>query len=554
MIELVGKVAGGLGLFLLGMMLMTDGLKLAAGRALRHILAQWTRTPLRGLLSGILITALVQASGAVTVASIGFVNAGLLDLLQTVYVIFGSNIGTTMTGWLVAVVGFQVDVQALALPLIALGMLLRLTGGPAGRGALGVALAGFGLFFLGIDVLKGTFADLGEEASLAAWRQPGLVGVLVFVGFGFVLTFLMQSSSAALAITLTAAAGGLVPVQDAAAVIIGANLGTTGTAALAVIGATPNAKRTAAAHVLFNLITAVVALGVLMPVFAWFVGDVDWTGREAGIATALALFHTAFNCVGVALLWPFTPRLVRFLKGRFRTAEEDLARPRYLDRNVVATPALAVDALGLELQRIGQLTTAMAKGALSTEGTTGARIEEDARVIARLTEAVRDYTVRTQRGDLPRELGEALPTAIRVGRYYEEMAELAGQVARMQPELEEVAEPELAERMARFRGECVALLHATDTARAGFSVADNERRLEELEGHYQQLKAHLLRAGSAQRLEVQQMVAQLDQYSAIRRLLEQATKGAGYLHGLLEVAARYRPAGREEGTPDVATP
>ena len=160
-LSMAGSFIGGIGLFLLGMMMMTDGLKMAAGDALKHILSEWTRTPLRGFLSGVLITSLVQSSGAVTVAVIGFVNAGLLDILQTVYVIYGTNIGTTMTSWLVAIVGVKLHVQALALPMIGLGMFLRVISGSTRRGALGDALAGFGLFFLGIAILKNTFEDIG---------------------------------------------------------------------------------------------------------------------------------------------------------------------------------------------------------------------------------------------------------------------------------------------------------------------------------------------------------------------------------------------------------
>ena len=165
---LLENLLGGMGLFLMGMWLLSDGLKLAGGSALRTILSRGTSTLLRGMLSGALITSLVQSSSAVTVAAIGFVNAGLIGLRQAVSVIYGSNIGTTMTGWLVAFIGLQFDIKVFALPLIGVGMLLRLSGGGARRMASGMALAGFGLFFVGIDFLRLAFAGLGQSMPMDA--------------------------------------------------------------------------------------------------------------------------------------------------------------------------------------------------------------------------------------------------------------------------------------------------------------------------------------------------------------------------------------------------
>lgn len=549
-VDLAANVAGGIGLFLLGMMLMTDGLKLAAGRALRHILREWTRTPVRSLLSGVLITSLVQSSSAVTVAIIGFVNAGLLGLLETVYVVFGSNIGSTMTSWLVALVGFKVDVKVMALPLIAAGMALRLTAGTTRRGSLGIAFAGFGLFFLGIDVLKETFTGLERDIDLRAWHHDGPVGMLIFVGIGFVLTLLMQSSAAAMVITLTAAAGGMITLTAAAAVVIGANVGTTSTAALSVIGATSNAKRTAAAHVLFNLLTGAVALVLVAPLLSLIATASGWLGVNADVVITLALFHTVFNLLGVVLLWPFVPRLSRFLETRFRSVDEDLGRPRFLDRNVVTTPALAVDALTNELSRIGEFGRTMAKEVLSSETLPDEHVAGDRQVIGRLADSVRQFTVQVQRSDLPADLVETIPNAIRVARYFEEAAEAAVVVANAQHQLSEVTEPALAEQMAHFRGECVALIGCSDPAQPGYSASDCRQRLEELERHYQDLKAALLRAGAREQIQVRQMVAQLDQYSAIRRLVEQVEKGAEYTVALMDLAARYRepPAAEPQAT------
>lgn len=543
---LAGSLIGGIGLFLLGMRLMTDGLRLAAGSALRRILGQWTRTPLRGLLSGALITSLVQSSSAVTVATIGFVNAGLLTLRQSVGVIYGSNIGTTMTSWLVALIGFDVDVKALALPLIGVGVALRLTGAGHRRGALGEALTGFGLFFLGIAILKVAFEGVGHDLPLQHLANGGVGGAALFVVIGFVLTLLMQSSSAAMALILTAAASGVVPLTAAAAAVIGANVGSTSTAAIAVIGATPNAKRVAAAHVLFNALTGLVALVILpllLRVIAFFTGML---GLEQSPAIALALFHTTFNILGVLLMWPMTPLLVRTLERRFRSMEEDLSRPQYLDKNVLTMPTLALDAVALELARIGGIVRSMGKGVLSSERVAGVQLAREKSAVVSLVEAVGQFSVAMQRTNLPAEFDQSLPDALRVARYYTAVAEVADDTAKAQELAAYVGDEALNSEMAYFRSDAVKLLEAADPARDEYDVAAVERMLTALDDSYHSLKAHLLRAGTEARIGSEQMVQQLEIYSRLRRLLQQAVKGANYLYALLQLAAKYRRMQQED--------
>ncbi len=537
-LSMIGSFAGGIGLFLLGMKLMTDGLKMAAGHALRHILSQWTRTPLRGFFSGILITSLVQSSSAVTIAVIGFVNAGLLSLLQTVYVIFGTNIGTTMTSWLVALVGFKINVQALSLPLIGVGMFVRMLSGTSRRGAMAEAITGFGLFFLGIGILKDAFTGVGNELSLAAYPAEGL-GLLLFVGIGFLLTFMMQSSSAAMVVTLGAAVGGVIPLSAAAATVIGANVGTTSTAALAVLGATPNAQRTAAAHVMFNLLTGIIALLLLGPLLALVALVRSFLGMEYAIATELALFHTLFNVLGVVILWGWTPRMVRWLEQRLRSAEEDLGRPVYLDNNVVRTPALALNALMLELGRMGDFSGRMLRDALSTERHVGSQLHKERVVMERLVNAVNQFSLTLQRANLPREISDHLPLALRVSRYYMEVANVAVDMAKVQEDLPYIEDKPMEEELGQFRSECVALLELADPLSDSFSAEAAQQGIETLEQRYQQLKAQLLHAGAQERIRLQQMVSELDLYSNVRRAMEQAVKGASHLRMLMDLAKNY---------------
>ena len=339
---------GGLGLFLLGMWLITEGLRVAAGLSLERLLSSWTSSRLRGLLSGTLLTALVQSSSAVTVAALGFVNTGLLRFERAVWVIFGSNVGTTLTAWLVALVGFKFKVDLLALPLIGIGALLRVFAPVDRYRNLGMALAGFGILFLGIQTLSSGFDSLGQQVSLNGHEHNILLMVLV----GMLLTTLMQSSSASMAVVLTALAGGLLGFHDAAAAVIGANVGTTSTALLATLGATSNARRLAAAHVMFNVLTGVVALILLVPLLALVHWLAELLSLQDDATSQLALFHTCFNLLGILLMWPLESRLSAFLLTRFAERQSSAAKLQYLDRNVATVPDVAVPALLKELDRV----------------------------------------------------------------------------------------------------------------------------------------------------------------------------------------------------------
>ncbi len=533
---------GGIGLFLLGMRLMTDGLKVAAGEALRDILATGTSTAARGIFSGALITAVVQSSSAVIFAVIGFVNAGLLTLFQAVGVIFGSNIGTTVTSWLVALVGFKVDLQALALPAIAIGMFLRVFAAATRGGAMGEALAGFGVFFLGIDILKDTFVGLDQQLRIEDFAGDGFSSLLLFVGVGFLLTVLMQSSSAALAVTLTAAGGGFIPLTAAAATVIGANVGTTSTAAFAAIGATPNAKRAALAHVLFNIVTAFAAFLFLQPLM-WVVSGVGSLFGLHEPATSLAIFHTMTKLLGLLLLLPATPALVRYLEGRFRAADENESRPHHLDRNVIATPALAVDALILELKRIGTFARQAALSAVAVAPPGVGRIGEQKKIVDALVVAVADFTSKAQQSDLPLDLAEAFPQALRVTQYYTDMMERAEEVTVLRNSIGRLSDPQANEAVDRLRERAAELLAATDSGAEGYSPQRFEEVFTLTLDVYQEVKARILQAGSGARVPVRQMVQQLDELGAVRRILDQAVKAARYLEKIESLVHQHGDAG-----------
>jgi len=535
MIYQLGALVGGIGLFLLGMRMMTDGLKVAAGGALRAILASGTRSTGRGILSGTLITAVVQSSSAVTIATLGFVNAGLIGLAPAIAVIYGTNVGTTMTGWIVALVGLKVDVASVALPAIGLGMGLRLVRGATPGGALGGALAGFGLFFLGIGVLADTFEGFSAQAVDLA-RPVGVGGVLAYLALGFLLTVLTQSSSASIALIITSAASGVLPLNAAAAAVIGANVGTTVTAMLASLGATANARRVAAAHVLFNLGTGVVALALLPVILSLLTNTRSMLGLGAPPVTLLPLFHSVFNILGVVIFWPLTAPLAEWLGRHFQSAEEDEARPRFLDRTLAGTPVLAMHALTRELLRTMAIARRMAAGALSRETAAGPKLENERWVVERLVEAGGEFCHLMHGTELPAEMADGLPSALRVLRYASESAELAVAVADAQAILSDIADRALAEEIAHYKAGIVALLGAADPGAAGFDAEACTQRLDALQRDYQKLKSHLLRAGASGALAVRDTVAQLDVLSDMRRLSEQVEKGARYLAAVSVIA------------------
>lgn len=368
---MIATVLGGIGLFLLGMLLMTEGLKAIAGKALNRVLARFTQRPVVGLLSGAVMTALVQSSSVTTLAMIGFVSAGLLTFPQTLGLILGTNLGTTSTGWIVSLIGFKFNVAAVALPLVAVGTFIRLSG--EGKALnFGSALAGFGLIFVGIATMQEGMAELSATYDPSRFPGGNLAGNLLLVLIGVGMTVVMQSSSAAVATTLAALYASAINLEQAAVLVIGQNVGTTITAAIAAFGASIAARRVALAHILFNVITAVIAFA-LLPVLVRgmiLLRDILFWNE----ATTVAAFHTTFNLLGVALFLPFTgpfARLVQRLlpdQGRGITLE--------LNPKVIRIASAAIEAAHRATTDITKVLVEVAHGQLSGKMKQRAALEQ----------------------------------------------------------------------------------------------------------------------------------------------------------------------------------
>ncbi|NML47735.1 Na/Pi cotransporter family protein [Ramlibacter sp. G-1-2-2] len=375
-------VLGGVGLFLLGMSIMTEGLKDLAGSGLRTTLRKAAATPLSGAFWGAFVTLIVQSSSATTMTTIGLVSAGLLTFRQGLALVFGANVGTTGTGWLIALIGVRVSLTAAALPMIFGGALVKLLG--RGRvSAAGAALAGFALVLYGLTTLQQGMGSLAEslqpsdfpavyDAGAAWWAS--LWGVLSLVALGLAMTAVMQSSTAAIAVTLSAHFAGAVGLDQACALIIGQNIGTATSSALAAIGASSTAKRLALAYILFKLIAAAIALLLFpftYPLLARASQTVD------GV-TLLAAYHTAYNVVGVAVLLPLIDRFTRLVERLLPEKRSHLTR--CLDPAALLTPIATEEAVRRTVARaLEAVCTSIAAGKESTGSAAAADALQQAR-------------------------------------------------------------------------------------------------------------------------------------------------------------------------------
>jgi len=542
MLMALGTLAGGLGLFLLAVAMITDGLKLAAGGALREILGRSTATVWRGIFSGALLTGLVQSSSAVTVATIGFVNAGLLSIHQALGVVLGATVGTTMTGWLVSMVGFQFSITAFALPLVGAGMVMRLVGPSRRLGALGEAIAGFGLFFIGIDFLREAFEGFAQTMDLSSLSPEGFAGAVVFVGVGFVMTLLTQSSSAAIAITLTALTGGVISFPAAAAAAIGATVGTTSTSALAVIGATSNARRVAAGHVIINGFNAVLGI-LLLPVIIWLSSFLN--SMQEYPAFSLALFHTSFNGLGVLLLIPLMKRVSTWLERRFVVFTEQLGRPHYLDSNIMVSPTLAMDAFFLELRRMADLTRVHAMDALNNEGAPDPGLKAQHDGIRQLVSYVEKSVTDLEKDRLGSDVAMQLPMILRIANYIDEAVAHAQSSAETDADVEYLLQTEEGDRILAYRAAVLRHLDLCNPARADFSADEVNDGYQALRDTWRNLKTGLLDGSVRGQVPVQRLNPAIDSLRMMLRVAERATRIAIRLAELGQAV----PANRNQPEP-----
>lgn len=353
MITQILKLLGSLAMFLFGMNQMSTGIQKATGDKLRSLLKNITSNPFKGVLTGLGITAIIQSSSATTVLVVSFVSAGLLTLTQAIGVIMGANIGTTLTAWIISLFGFKFDIAALSIPLFLLGFIMQQFRKDKSKD-IGKFIIGFSLLFLGLSLIKSSVPDLSGNNQvlefLKDWTGYGFGSLLLFVVTGIVLTLVLQSSSATMAITLIMLSQEWIPFEMGAAMVLGENIGTTITANIAASMGTTDARRAALAHTVFNVFGVIWAVVLFKPFVKLDIFIVSSMGEYSPLV-GLAMFHTLFNTINTLVLIWFTPQIeklvCRLIAGK-PESKDDKYTLRYISGGPVATPELGAQQAMLE--------------------------------------------------------------------------------------------------------------------------------------------------------------------------------------------------------------
>ncbi len=339
------EIAAGVAIFLFGMLFLEEGFKAFTGGLLDELLKRSTSSAWRSLGFGVVTTTIMQSSSLVSVITISFLSAGLIDLAGGIGIIFGANIGTTTGAWLVAGLGLKVKISAYAMPMLVFGIILVLQSSKKLRG-IGYILAGLGFLFLGIHHMKEGFEAFRGSFDLSAYAVAGYPGLFLYTGIGLAATVVMQSSHATLVLIITALASQQISYENGLALAIGANIGTTITAILGALSSNFQGKRLAGAHLIFNMLTGLVAIVFIYQLMAAVDGISEFVGiRQDDYTLKLAVFHTVFNVIGVALVAPFTTRLVNFLERTIPETKLVTTEPKYLNDAIVDFPETLVEAV-----------------------------------------------------------------------------------------------------------------------------------------------------------------------------------------------------------------
>ena len=441
------RLIGSLGLFLYGMKIMSEGLQKFAGDSLRRILTAMTTNRVTGVLTGVLITALIQSSSATTVMVVSFVNAGLLTLTQSIGVIMGANIGTTVTAWLISALGFKVDIAAFSLPLLAFGIPL-LFSGKSSRKSVGEFIFGFSFLFMGLQALKANAPDLGANPEMLAFVQNyadmGFFSIILFLFIGAILTMIVQASAATMAITLIMCANGWIDYQLGVALVLGENIGTTITANLAALTGNTQARRAALAHLAFNIFGVIWVLILFYPftnAVSWFVTNVmRISDPSVAVSFKLAAFHTAFNISNTfVMIWfvGLIEKTVRFLiKGK--KDEDEEYRLRYITGGMLSTAELSIlqarKEITLFAERTGRMLD-MVKALFYEKNEdaflkTYSRVEKYESISDRMEIEIANYLTCVAEGRLSSEGKEEIRIMLRAVSEIESIADSCNNMAR----------------------------------------------------------------------------------------------------------------------------
>lgn len=480
-------VAGGLGLFLFGMKVMSEALQRATGESFKNVLWRMTKNRFLGLLTGFGITSIIQSSSATTVMLVSFVNAGLIDLTQSVGIIFGANIGTTVTGWIVALLGFKVKITSFALPSIAIGFFMRFLKDEKFE-SWGEVILGFGMLFLGLDIMNSAVKDLRDSAAVMSFMSSihatSVPKALLVVLIGTAVTMVVQSSSATVAMTMSLAVNGLIDFYTCCALILGENIGTTITAYLASLGASTAAKRAARVHMLFNIFGVCWAIVLfhwaLVPLVDWIVPGNPFSQniaeRSAVIADHMAAFHTLFNVINSAIFLPFVGFLASaaswLVPEKKDTHADQVFHLKYIASPILSTPAININQARMETRHMISITLTMFDKVMDLFSKPSEKLGEVVEEIQKLEnnidileKEISEYLVRVSQGSISQEqsyeismLLHAVNDCERIGDHCENLLKLIRRKYEMKLEFSERAVQEIIEISSKVR-EFLVLLH-----------------------------------------------------------------------------------------------
>ncbi len=439
LVNLICELVGGLGIFLLGMKNMSEGMQAVAGSSLRRLISMVTTQRVLATIVGVIVTCVVQSSSITTVMVIGFVNSGVMELSQAIGVIMGANIGTTITGWILVL-----KIGKYGLPLLGFSAFVYLFSKGDRWRYWAMSLMGVGMVFFGLELMKDACSFIKELPDFEAWFQrfqaDSYLGVLKCALVGCIMTTLVQSSSATLGITISLAYQGIIPYETAAALVLGENIGTTITAYLASLGATTNARRAAYFHVIFNLI------GVfwITLIFQWYIELVQWIVEGDvvravvvdGVDTfpnttaAIAATHTIFNVVNALIFFPFLPFFVRFLE-KVVPAKDFKEKPKLTDLSIriLDTPALAIDQSQKEIERMGDSCSKMLDWLLELmqqddpDKSLGDRLKHREQVLDAIHDEVSEFITHLLSGNVPHAVAEEARGQLRLADEYESVSD-----------------------------------------------------------------------------------------------------------------------------------
>lgn len=450
------RLIGALGFFIYGMKVMSDGIQKAGGSKMRQILGGMTSNRYFGVMTGFLITAIVQSSSATTVMTVSFVNAGLLTLVESAGVMMGANIGTTITAWVISILGFKVKMSAIALPIIAFGMPMMFARKTKTKN-WGEFLVGFALLFIGLAELKNAVPDVKNNPEvlnfLAGFANPSFFSRLMFVGVGTLLTIVVQSSSAAMALTLVLCNTGVIPFEVAAAMVLGENIGTTITAELASMVGNVHAKRSARIHSMFNII-GVTWMLILMPyaldivnyVSMNYFGSISpytavdgWGDSMSPVPIALSIFHTGFNFLNVIMLIWFVPAIVRFAEKTVKS-QGDMDEEFHLEHigtGLMQTAELSVLEASKEVAKFGRISSKLFKmiPELMTETDNKkfnnllSRIKKYEDITDRMEVEIADYLAEAAKGELSDTASKKVRSMISIVNDMERIGDICYQMS-----------------------------------------------------------------------------------------------------------------------------